>query len=106
MTDPTRTRHEWDCGDARVVRTRDEHGQTAVWIEDSRTASSRIPVTESLLEAAATALRLDTPRWGDAPSIELTEAESTTYYDAIASDPLTASPYARPTEPTWKDSQS
>lgn len=60
MTDPTRTRHEWDCGDTRVVRTTDETGQVSVWAEGAH-GVGRLPITEALLEAAATAIQFDPP---------------------------------------------
>lgn len=77
MTDPTRTRQEWDCGDTRVVRTTDETGQVSVWVEDARRVR-RLPITEALLEAAATAIRFDPPTG--------TPAEPTAWVD---DDPMT-----------------
>lgn len=59
MTDPTRTRHEWDCGDTRVVRTADETGQVSVWVEAAH-GGRRLPITEDMLVAAAAAIRFDT----------------------------------------------
>lgn len=95
MTDPTRTRHEWDCGDTRVVRTTDETGHVSVWAEDARTGTGRLPITKDLLEAAATAIQFDPPTG--------TPAKPAVWVDDDITTPTNRSPWAEPipTNPSY-----
>ena len=97
---PTRQQQEWEIGDARVTRTHHEHGTTIIL--HGRDAS--VPITQEIADAINAALAwvdpittppIPTRRWED---------PDTTAVHATGDWQPAESPYARPTEPTWKDS--
>ena len=102
---PTRQQQEWEAGDARVTRTHHERGTT---ITLSGPDGAVVAISQEIADAINAALAwtdpittppIPTRRW-DTPQVEV---DDTTAVHATGEWQPAQPPFARPTEPTWKD---
>lgn len=99
---PTRQEQEWKIGGSRVTRTHQEGGTTITLSGPDGAAVDIIPEIADAINAALawtdpiTIPPIATRRW--------VEVDDPTAVHATGDWQPAESPYARPTEPTWKDS--